>query len=244
MILSALLLLAGIEITSVVPTKDVLITDEPFQIAVHVKNNGDAEAKDVKVKLGVNTLTFMNDLAAPKGWTCEHGARFGYAVACTTPALGPGAEADFALAMAAPQHSAMPYRIGARVESADHQDHVLEKVLSIVSSETNAELALTATIEAKQVNVEVKNAGPDDARDVMVVINEASGLAFAASGDGWKCKDEICTRPLLRAGTNAALKVKTAAPPAGKQATVSARVRADRIREAVIKDNGVKVTVP
>ncbi len=241
MIVSALLLLANVEITSVTPSKDVLMTDEPFHVAVHVKN-GATETEDVKVKLGVNTLTFFSELSAPKGWTCEHGARFGYAVSCTTPSLAPNAEGEFTLTMAAPQHSAMPYRVGARVESGDASD-VKEKVLSIVSSKTHAELALTASVEAKRVNVEVKNAGPDDARDVMVVVNEATNLAFAASGDGWKCKDEICTRALLRAGTSASLKVETAAPPAGKQATVSARVRADRIREDVIKDNGAKITI-
>ncbi len=241
MIVTALLLLANIEITSVTPSKDVLMTDEPFHVAVHVKN-GATETKDVKVKLGVNTLSFMNELVAPKGWTCERGARFGYAVSCTTPSLAANAEGDFTLTMAAPQHSAMPYRVGARVESGDASD-VKEKVLSIVSSKTHAELALTTSVAAKQVKVEIKNAGPDDARDVMVVV-ESSGLAFTASGDGWKCKDAICTRALLRAGTSASFKVVTAAPPDGKQATVSARVRADRIREDVIKDNGAKITVP
>jgi uncharacterized membrane protein len=248
MILTALLLLADLEIASVTPTKDVLITDEPFHVTVVVKNHGAEAAKDVKVKVGVNALTFMDHLVAPKGWTCEEGPQFGYVLSCTTPSLAPEAEANVTIEMAAPQHSAMPYRIGATVQSSTEETtdakNLLEKVLSIVSSPTNAELSLTATSEAKQVNITVKNAGPDDARDVMVVITEAQKLAFHASGDGWTCKDQKCTRPLLRAGKSATLKVETVAPPAGMKAVVSARVRADRIREAVSKDNGAKIAVP
>lgn len=237
--LATLLLLADLEVTSVAPAKDVLITDELFRVAVRVHNRGPAEAKDVKVKIGVNTLTFMNDLAAPKGWTCEQGPQFGYALACTTPSLAAEAEAEFNVTFATPQHSAMPYRIGASVESATEDavpaNNLKEKVVSVVSSETNAELSLTARAEANQAKIEVLNAGPHDAREVMVVLNEA----FAASGDGWKCEGKLCMLPLLRAGTSATLTVR-----ADAKARVSARVRADRVREAVIKDNGVKVTLP
>ena len=243
--LATLFLIADLEIVSVTPTKDVLTTDEVFHTAVRVKNRGPEAAKDVKVKLGVNTLTFFADLAAPKGWTCENGPLFGYALTCTTPSLAKDAEAEFTLTMASPQHSAMSYRIGARVESAKDDNaanDVKEKAVGIVSSETHAELSLTATTEANQVKVQVTNAGPHDARDVMVVLSEENKLALTASGNDWKCDGALCTLPLLRAGTSAALMVQTAAPPAGKKAAVSARVRADRIREAVIKDNGAKVT--
>jgi len=244
MMLSTLLLLADLEVTSVAPAKDVLITDELFRVAVRVRNHGPAEAKDVKVKVGVNTLTFMNDLSAPKGWTCEQGPQFGYALSCTTPSLAAEAEAELNVTFATPQHSAMPYRIGGRVESATEDkvatNDVKETVVSVVSSKTNAELSLTARAEVNQVKVEVSNAGPDDARDVMVVLNEANHLALAASGKGWKCGGGLCTLPLLRAGTSATLNVQAA----GEKATISARVRADRVREAVIKDNGAKITLP
>jgi hypothetical protein len=244
MLAAALLLLANLEIASVTPTKDVLTTDEVFRTTVRVRNNGSEAAKDVKVKLGVNTLTFFRGLEAPKGWTCENGPLFGYALSCTTASLPSEAEAEFTMTMASPQHSAMPYRIGARVESPKNPDHVLEKVVAIVSSETNAELSLTATAEANQVKVTVSNAGPHDAREVMVVLGEANKLALTASGNDWTCDGAICTLPLLRAGANSSFLTQTAAPPTGKKATVTARVRADRIREAVIKDNGAKVTLP
>lgn len=246
--LAALLLLADLEIASVAPAKDVLTTDELFRVAVRVRNHGPAEAKDVKVKVGVNMLTFMNDLAAPEGWTCEAGPVFGYALSCTTPSLAAEAEAELTVTMATPQHSAMPYRIGASVQSSTEEavtaNNLREKVVAIVSSETNAELSLTAVHEANQVKIEVRNAGPHDAREVMVVVNEANRLAFAASGEGWTCAGGICTLPMLRAGTSSGLAVQTAAAPPGTKATVSARVRADRVREAAIKDNGAKVTVP
>jgi len=246
--LAALLLLADLEVTSVAPAKDVLTTDELFRVAVRVQNHGPAEAKDVKVKVGVNTLTFMNDLSAPQGWTCEQGPQFGYVLSCTTPSLAADAEAEFNVTFATPQHSALTPRISGSVESttedANPENNLNHKSVSVVSSKTNAELSLTARAEANQVKVEVRNAGPDDARDVMVVLNEASHLAIAASGKGWKCKRALCTLPLLRAGKSATLTAQTAAPPAGTKATISARVRADRVREASIKDNGAKVTLP
>lgn len=248
MLAATLLLLADLEIASVAPAKDVVITDEPFRVAVRVKNRGPEEARDVKVKVGANMLTFMNDLAAPQGWTCESGPLFGYALSCTAPSLAPDAEAELTIAMASPQHSAIPYRIGARVESSTEDaakaNNVKETVVGIQSSATNAELSLTAAAAANQVKVEVRNAGPHDARGVMVVLSEEHQLAIQASGRGWKCAGAICTLPLLRAGRSSTLKVATAAPPAGTKATVSARVRADRVREAVIKDNAAKVTLP
>lgn len=234
MILAALALLADLAV-SVAPAKDVLITDELFRVAVRVHNRGTAEAKDVKLKIGVNTLTYMNELAAPKGWTCENGPVFGYALTCTASTLAAGESAEMNVTFATPQHSAMTYRIGAVVESKEDSAEVnnkSEKAVAVVSSETNAELSLTITPDAK---IAVHNAGPHDAREVMVVLNEA----FKTSGDGWKCKGKLCTLPLLRAGASSTLTVR-----ADAKATVSARVRADRVREAVIKDNGAKVTLP
>ncbi|HET8773865.1 MAG TPA: hypothetical protein VFP80_08745, partial [Thermoanaerobaculia bacterium] len=103
---------------------------------------------------------------------------------------------------------------------------------------SNAQLSLTAAVEANQINVEVKNAGPHDAREVMVVLSEAKQLDFKASGRGWKCSGAVCSRPLLKAGTSASLKV--AAVPG---ATISARVRAEKNRESA-KDNSAKITLP
>ena len=94
------------------------------------------------------------------------------------------------------------------------------------------------------MKVEVRNAGPHDARDVMVVLNEANHLPIAASGKGWKCKGALCTLPLLRAGQERDAHRADRRAAAGTKATVSARVRADRVREAVVKDNGAKVTLP
>ena len=123
-------------------------------------------------------------------------------------------------------------------EDGSGPDARAEQGIGIEATESNAELSITATTEANQVNVEVKNAGPKDAKDVTVVISEAKKLELKASGSGWKCKDGVCTRPALKAGMTASLKV--AAVP---QASLSLRVRAEKNRESA-KDNAAKVTLP
>ena len=247
MMLATLLLLADLEIASVTPVKNTLTTDETFTVAVQVRNRGPEEAKDVKVTVGVNALSFMQGLTAPNGWTCETGPIYGYALSCTTPSLAPDAEASFTMTMASPQHSAMTYRIRGRVQSStgdgDETNDTREVAISTIATKTNADLSLTATSEANQMNVEVRNLGPQDARDIMVVLNEANGLPITASGRGWKCSGVICTRPLLKLGATATLKVRTAAPAPGTKATVSARVRAESNRESA-KNNAAKLTLP
>ena len=242
MTLAALLLLADLEIASVKPVKPTLTTDETFTVAVRVHNRGPEEAKDVKVTVGVNALSYMKGLAAPKGWTCEPGPVFGYALSCTAPSLAADAEAELTMTMASPQHSAMTYRVGGRVQSASTDENGandrLEQGIPIESTKANAELSLKAATNANQIDVEVKNAGPHDARDVMVVLSEAKNLSFNASGKGWKCNGAVCTRPLLKAGTSASLKVASVA-----KAAISARVRAEQNRESA-KDNAAKVTLP
>ena len=247
MLAATLLLLADLEIAAVTPVKDVVTSDETFRVAVRVHNRGPEAAKDVKVTVGVNALSFMKNVEAPTGWTCEQGPLFGYALACTAPSLAAEAEAEFTMTMASPQHSAMTYRVGGRVESSSEDgtpgNDTLQKGIAIEGTEANAELSLTARTEANRVKLEVLNAGPHDAREVMVVLSEAGHLPLRASGRGWKCDGPLCTLPALKAGTTATLTVATAAPPPDKKAVVSARVRAERNRE-LAKDNGAKVTLP
>ena len=234
MTLAALLLLADLEIASVQPAKPAVTTDETFTVAVRVHNRGPEEAKEVKVTVGVNALSYLKELSAPEGWSCENGSVFGYALSCTTPSLAGDAEAELTMTLASPQHTAMTYRPSARVQSAsddgNEENDRVDVGLPIESTKSNAELSLKATPEA----IEIANAGPHDAREVMVVLTGAT----KASGRGWKCEGTICTRPLLKAGTNASLKI-TATPGA----TVSARVRAEKNRESA-KDNAAKLTVP
>jgi hypothetical protein len=238
MTLAALLLLADLEIASVKPVKPTLTTDETFTVAVRVHNRGPEAAKDVKVTVGVNALSFMKNLSAPKGWTCEEGPIFGYALSCTAPSLAPDADAELTMTMASPQHSAMTYRVGGRVQSSSEDGNEAndrrEQGIPIEATEANAELSLKATKESNQTHVEIRNAGPHDAREVMVVFS----APIQASGRGWKCDGTICKRPLLKSGATATLKVNAAS-----KATVSARVRAEKNRESA-KDNAANVTLP
>jgi hypothetical protein len=232
MTLAALLLLADLEIVSVISAKPALTTDETFSVAVKIHNRGPEEAKDVKVTIGANALSYFKSISAPKGWTCEKGQQFGYALACTVPSLASDAEVELTATLASAQHQAMTYRVGGRVQSATKDENDTndrkQQSLAIEATKDNAELSLTAATEADHVNVEVRNAGPNDAREVMVVLSEAVN----ASGRGWKCEGAVCTRPLLKKGTSATLQVDAQA--------IAARVRAEKNRESA-RDNAVKL---
>jgi hypothetical protein len=237
---------------SVHPAKELLVIDETFRVVYRIRNEGPDEAKGVHAKFGVNALTFIDAIQAPEGWTCEQGPLFGYVLACTTSSLAAGSDAEFTLTLATPQHSAMTYRIGASVNAVTGdpapENNNPQKGVGLESSETVADLALTARAEANQVRIDVRNAGPKDARGVMVVLAEESGLTLTGTGKGWKCGAPgarlTCSRAELRAGTRSGLSVTSAAPASGRNVKVSARVRAEKIRENTTRDNAASVTLP
>ncbi len=81
----------------------------------------------------------------------------------------------------------------------------------------------------------MKNDGPDEAKDVLVVITNAA----LASGDGWTCEPTAhgvaCTRPALAANTTAMLEARGTS-----SAAMEAHVRAEKVLEMQPRDNGAK----
>ena len=232
MILAALILAltADLEVLSVTPSKPEVQTDETFSFVVRVRNHGPDAAESVKVYSGTNASSLLRTIAAPPEWTCDpQGPRFGYGFACTTPSLPAGAEAELKVTLAAPQPHAVTYRVGAAI-SAKSTDpkrpgNRLDENLPLRVRQGNAELSMTArpAQDAERITFDARNDGPDDARDVMIVLEGAS----LASGNGWKCAPSAtgvaCTRATFGAKTTSAISAR------GKSAAkIDARIRAEQ----------------
>ena len=232
MILAALL-----EILSVLPEKRFVNTDETFTFTVRVRNAGPDAASEVKLRAGANAEALLRSIEGPPEWTCDAaGPRFASATTCTTPSLAPDAQAEFKVTLAAPQPSAMTYRVGAAISAKGIRTKVLESNLILIPSDVNAELSMSARkIDEERAAFDVRNDGPDEAKDVLVVIANAA----LAGGDGWKCEPTAhgvaCTRPALSAKTTSTLEARGTA-----SAAMEARVRAEKIHEMQPRDNGAK----
>ena len=247
MILPVLLLAltADLEIVSVAPSKTEVRTDETFSFTVRVRNHGPDAAETVKVNSGINASSLLRKIDAPPQWTCDaQGPRFGYGFACTAPSLAAGAEAEFKVTLAAPQPSAMTLRVGATVSAKSTDPKRLgnrrDENLALLVSKTNAELSMTArpATDAERITFDVRNDGPDDARDVTIVLEHAT----LASASGWKCAPSatgvVCTRAVFAKGATSSISAR------GKSAArIEARVRAEQNHDSKPLDSAAKTAV-
>ena len=232
MILAALL-----EILSVLPEKKFVNTDETFTFTVRVHNAGPDAANEVKLRAGANAEALLRSIEGPPEWTCDAaGPRFASATTCTTPSLAPDAQAEFKVTLAAPQPSAMTYRIGAAISAKGIRTKLLEANLDLIPSEANAELSMSARrLDEERAAFDVRNDGPHAASGVLVVIANAA----LASGDGWKCEPTAhgvaCRRATLAAQTTSTLEARGTS-----SAAMEARVRAEKNLEIRPRDNDAK----
>lgn len=244
MILPVLLLAltADLEIVAVAPSKTEVRTDETYSFTVRVRNHGPDAAESVKVNSGTNASSLLRTVDAPPKWKCDApGPRFGYGFACTAPTLAAGAEAEFKVTLAAPQPSAMTLRVGATVSAKSTDPKRLgnrrDENLTLRVSNTNAEMSMTARppTDAERITFDVRNDGPDAARDVMIVLEHAT----LASGNGWKCAPSAtgvaCTRATFPAGATSSITAR------GKSAArIDARIRAEQNHDSKPLDNMAK----
>ena len=230
MILAAALL----EIVSILPPKEAVHTDETFTYTVRVRNAGPDAAEDVVFRAGANATGLFRSIEGPPEWECDAaGPRFSMAAACITPSMPPNAEAVFTVKLAAPQPTAIPYRVDASITAKGERTRMLHSNLGLVSSAVQTELSIAPTkIDEERAAFEVRNDGPDDAKDVTVVIASAA----LGSGDGWKCAPSaygvVCTRTALAAGASSKLEAR-----GESSAKMEARVRAEQVFENEWRDN-------
>lgn len=225
---------ALLEILSVLPAKETVRTDETFAFTVRVRNAGPDAAQDVKLRAGGNQSVLLHGIEGPPKWTCDAaGPRFTAATTCTTATFPAKAEAEFTVKVAAPQPTAMTYRIGAALSAKGVATTRREMNLTLVSSPSQSELTMAARkLNAERAAFDIRNGGPKDAKAVLVVIENAA----LASGKGWSCAPTAhgvaCTRPVMRPGTRSTIEAR------GKSATImSARVRAELNLEERPHDN-------
>jgi Domain of unknown function DUF11 len=228
---------ALLEILSVIPSQQSVHTDETFTFTIRVRNAGPDAAGDVKLRAGANAEALVRSIEGPPEWTCDAaGPRFTSVTTCTAPSLAAGAEAAFTVTLAAPQPSAMTYRVGAALSAKGVSAKRLEANMILIPADVNAELSMSAKkLDEERAAFEVHNAGPDEAKDVLVVITGAA----LASGDGWTCEPAahgvVCTRATLPAKTASMLEARGAA-----SAKMNARVRAEQIHDMQSRDDGAK----
>jgi Domain of unknown function DUF11 len=228
---------ALLEILSVLPGKESIRTDETFRFTVRVRNAGDAAAENVRLRAGGNADTLFRSIEGPPEWTCDAaGPRFALAGTCTTESMPAGAEAAFTVTLAAPQPTAVTYRIGATIAAAGIKTTKLERGLDVDPSEVQAELSMTARrIDGERAAFDVRNDGPGDAANLLVLVSNAA----LASGDGWTCAPTaagmVCTRLALAPKTTSTLEARGA-----DSAKLEARVRAEQILEERPYDNSAR----
>ena len=249
MIVAALLLAAtaDLSVLEAVPGKTTVLYDETFSVTARVHNTGPDAADSVRVLVGGNASSFLMNVTAPAGWTCDSLPRYALAVTCTAPALAATAEARFTLTLTAPQPAANTYRVGASVSSAaddpQRTNNVRETDMILRSPEPVAALRVTAAPASNpvilggeiRVRYDVHNAGPDAARDALVLFE--SDLPFTLSGAGWSCTGRVCTRAELGAGTTAPIDLRATAPASGDEISIAAHLRAEQIFDSDRRDN-------
>ncbi len=173
-----------------------VVTGEKITATATMRNNGPAVRATMRISSFFDRF-FPVSAAGPAGWTCTADAYFGM---CTTESFPAGGEADFRFEVLAPANipvTAAVLEFSAITDVRDQvPDNNTRRSLSIIvkPSARRSELALTIDTPrlvpvrtAATTAVHVDNRGPDDARNVRIVI---SGLpqAVTAEGDGWTCE--------------------------------------------------------
>lgn len=226
---------SDLEILSLVPSQQSVVNAETFHYTIHVRNAGPDPAQNVRFAAGANHMAFFRGIVAPEGWTCDSNTPlFGYGLTCVRDVLQSQESAEFVVTLAAPQPTAMTYRISA-VISSDTPDaqpgndrHDLS--LSLGASRHIADLSLAAKMDGAMAKLEVRNAGPEEAKELTLIIrHDAASPAIRAKGRGWKCGPDashvVCTRAALSNNTSAPVEVHA---PSGEAVVVTARVRSEK----------------
>jgi hypothetical protein len=191
----------------------------------------------VVFRAGANATGLFRSIEGPAAWKCDTaGPRFALVAACTAAVMPPSAEATFTVTLAAPQPSAIPYRISAAIKAKGVKTLRREAAIGVTGSAKQTELTITAKkVDEERASFDIRNAGPDEAKDLTVVITNAA----LASGDGWTCKPSaygvVCTRASLPVDASTTIAARGEAT-----ARMEARVRAEQVVEDEWRDNTAK----
>jgi hypothetical protein len=170
--------------------------------------------------------------------------RFGAAFSCRAETLARDAEVEFRVTHLAPSRPiGVPWFAGAEVaaETSDPQagNNEITIPLQLAASANRAELSVAPneprlTVPKNTpaaVDFNVSNAGPDHAREVLMIVI-SSTAPVTLEGTGWQCSEDhalvyACRRSELRAGSDAAVTVRFGGSAEETALQVEARVLAE-----------------
>jgi hypothetical protein len=234
------------------PKKTLVRTGEEFTVRMNVVNRGPEAAPNVRLTLftsGVDVLHAGVDV--PDGWDCGP-RKYTSSIDCRIPLLPAGADHELRATLFIPMHLNDLYlRMTGRVSSDGFErnfaDNVKTAELTVYQSETRIDLDLDVPPLPRYpvgsdaaVPLTVSNAGPHDARNVLVVFTRGFGpQQLTAAGDGWTCAaagpdQVVCTRPLLAAKSSSTITFRVPVTPEHETAWYFARGLAEDAHDYTI----------
>jgi hypothetical protein len=204
------------------PKKTVARTGEDFTMRVDVANRGPDDAPNVRLTLTSSELnTLFAGVEGPAGWDCGP-LQYTATIDCSNALLPAGADHELRIRLQIPMYVPdgdmdLTGRLFSSGFERNPADNFRPAKISVHPSEIRADLELTIPSLPRYpigsdavVPVDVTNAGPHDARNVLVVFTRGTNapLPLHAEGEGWACEaagaeQVACTRPLLAAKTSA-----------------------------------------
>lgn len=241
---------SDLEILSLVPSQQSVVNAETFHYTVQVRNAGPDPAKNVRFAAGANHMAFFRGIVAPEGWTCDSNTPlFGYALTCSRDVMQSQDSAEFVVTLAAPQPTAMTYRISAVIASDTPDAHPgndrHDLALALGASSHIVDLSLAAKMDGAVPRLEVRNAGPEEAKELTLMIgHDEASPPIRAEGRGWKCGPEasyvVCTRATLARNTSSLIEIHA---PVSETAVLTARVRSEKSYDPK-RNETVTMTLP
>ncbi|HEX8252137.1 MAG TPA: hypothetical protein VF846_03230 [Thermoanaerobaculia bacterium] len=241
--------------------RTTLATGERVSVNVFWKNFGSIPAESVTVEFGAGSGAFFITGAGTEHWPCQPTVG-GNSFVCSGH-IAPGDEAHMVATMRTPAHGtsfSLTATVRAVTPDPNLQNNTRTLTYQLARSSTHAELQVSPSSQTHNgapgspvtVPVNVVNAGPDTARNLIAVVNFEPGrlVRVNASGAGWTCLHPedapwvmLCTRPQLGPGVSAPITVQTTIPEQAGAHRIGMRVSAERGYDPVPANDQMLVTL-
>lgn len=195
------------------PSKTTVASGEKFDVTVTAANHGPADAGYTVVILNVNQEQQLLTMTPPAGWTCEE--PWTDTATCTVDNFVAGTQAVFhATVHTSNTNEGFPFQLNASISIGpgdEQDDNSVSREIEVVRHPSTAALAIHAEPQQSSVppgqpatiTVNVHNAGPAPATNVVVRSWFHLDATAQLQGAGWTCSGRTCTRPSLAAGQSA-----------------------------------------
>jgi hypothetical protein len=222
---------ADLQITRFITSKSTVTAGEPFTVVMHWRNAGPDAAHGIVATIGENSGGLVITGNGSEHSVCE--PTFGGEGFTCRKDLPAGAEAEMVVTMLAPSENASGFAAHGRVVADTPDPNLADNSgtvpLTLQPASANGDLSITPNTQSHRVAADahfsvpltVRNAGPDEANDVYVVLAFTPGtrIPVSASGAGWSCTNPedapwnvVCRRPQLASGVTSQLVVEATAP--------------------------------